>query len=367
MNVRKKRDGRLLGFTLIELLVVIGIIAILVALLLPAVQKAREAARRTACKNNLRQIGLALHSYHEISGQLPPGLMNSGDTNAATAIDMRYFYNLNTSGWVLLLPHLEQGPLFNSYNFNHASSMISRNSLPILGDPFVNRDIVTTSIPVLLCPSEPIKTYQNFTNSTENALYGIYRRSRDTSRAACTSFLFASGRMKESWGFYHAFDGARIDLPVLNSPRRFVQWQSAFGNNGSAAFKGFTDGLSQSILVGETTLNLHSIAFRPTWGAGKHIGTYGRVEPRTTTNRTMNVRYRINEPLYTSSSACERGNDFNNPVCDRPYAWTFSSRHPGGAHFLFGDGSVKFLDQNIDWITFCLLNFIHDNEPTGEF
>ena len=357
----------MLGFTLIELLVVIAIIAILVALLLPAVMSAREAARRTQCRNNLKQIGLALTTYHEIHNQLPPGLQNSGDTIVETPNAMRYFYNLNTSGWTLLLPQLEQAPLYNIYNWDHASSMISRNTLPLLGNPDVNRQVVTTVLPVLLCPSERIRTYQNYTNSTISALYGIYRNTQDTARAACTSYLFASGRMTESWSFYHAFDGARIDLPVISGPRRFVEWQGAFGNNGSAGFNAFTDGLSQSILIGETTLNLHSVAFRPTWGAGKHTGTFGRVEPRQTTNRTMNLRYRINQPLYSSSSACAPRNTFNNPVCDRPYAWNFSSQHEGGALFLMGDGRVIFINEQIDWITFCLLNFIHDGQPTGEY
>ena len=357
----------MLGFTLIELLVVIAIIAILVALLLPAVQKAREAARRTQCKSNLRQIGLALTDYHDTHGQLPPGLLNSGDTLAATPIAMQYFFNLNTTGWTMLLPGLDQGTLYNHYNFNVASSMISRNTLPVMGDPILNRDIVTTVLPILLCPSETIRRYGNNTNFANSALYGIYRNSRDTSRAACTSYLFASGRMSESWGFYHAYDSARIDLPVISGARRLVEWQGAFGNNGSAGFNAFTDGQTNSILIGETTLNAHSIAFRPTWGAGKHIGTFGRVEPRQTTNRTMNLRYRINEPLFTSSSACEPNNVFNNTICDRPYAWTFSSRHEDGAHFLMADGRVQFLNQNMDWITFCLLNFIHDSQLTGEY
>jgi prepilin-type N-terminal cleavage/methylation domain-containing protein/prepilin-type processing-associated H-X9-DG protein len=372
MKVRKTRVGRVLGFTLIELLVVISIIVILIALLLPAVQNAREQARKVQCKNNLKQIGLALTAYHDLHRQLPPALLNSGDTHADTPVAMRYYFNLNTTGWTMLLPHLDRTNLYNKYNFNHASSMVSNNLLPVMGNPDVNFNVVSTVLPFLLCPSERVRRYGISVNNIDNFLYGIYRNSGDTSRAACTSYLFAGGRMRENWSFYHAWDEDTIDLPVINlnnvsSLRRVVHSQGAFGNNGSAKFGAISDGLTQTILIGETTLNLHSSAFRPTWGAGKHTGTFGIVEPRRTTNRTMNLRYQINQPLYESESSCAPNNVFDNPVCDKPNAWTFSSVHPGGAHFLLGDGSVRWISEDIDWITFCLMNFIHDGEPTGEF
>ena len=100
MNSLKRRSSRVLGFTLIELLVVIAIIAILIALLLPAVQQAREAARRTQCKNNLKQLGIAFHNYHESHNMLPPGYVQS----SATA--------KNEATWgVFILPHIDQAPL----------------------------------------------------------------------------------------------------------------------------------------------------------------------------------------------------------------------------------------------------------------
>ncbi|NOX55774.1 MAG: DUF1559 domain-containing protein, partial [Planctomycetes bacterium] len=106
------------GFTLIELLVVIAIIAILIALLLPAVQQAREAARRTQCRNNLKQIGLALHNYHDVYGVFPPALINSGrqgDRNTNGPV-------LNATAWIMLLPYVDQAPLYEQYNSNLASN-----------------------------------------------------------------------------------------------------------------------------------------------------------------------------------------------------------------------------------------------------
>ena len=131
-RARRMKTGRMLGFTLIELLVVIAIIAILVALLLPAVQQAREAARRAACKSNMRQIGLALHNYHQTFGRFCPGIINSGAANSRTTTAMKYNYNVNTTGWMLLLPYLDQTTLYNQWDPNFASSSVNVNSLGFL-------------------------------------------------------------------------------------------------------------------------------------------------------------------------------------------------------------------------------------------
>src|SRR5262245_47588566 len=138
---RSKRTSQ--GFTLIELLVVIAIIAVLVALLLPAVQQAREAARRSQCKNNLKQIGLAMHNYHEMASSFPPETIWSFDpTGTGTGPNKQ---PRNYTWLVMLLPYLDQAPLYNAINF----------SLPIWGQMAAGKSIAGTQLPILACPSDP--------------------------------------------------------------------------------------------------------------------------------------------------------------------------------------------------------------------
>ena len=148
------------GFTLIELLVVIAIIAVLVALLLPAVQQAREAARRSQCKNNLKQLGLAVHNYHETAGMFPSGLLNwatpAGQQNPPA--------NRGVGVFALLLGQLDQGPLAEQWNYD---------------DPFLNvtSGRAATVLPALLCPSDVIaaETFTVPLSGSPATLIAIFR------------------------------------------------------------------------------------------------------------------------------------------------------------------------------------------------
>ena len=138
------RSNRQRGFTLIELLVVIAIIAILIALLLPAVQQAREAARRSTCKNNLKQIGLAMHNYHETFGMFPPGYVEEIlNTNGGHVADNEGHWAWNA----LLLPYLDQAPLFNQLNVGTVPVSTMLNNATVRGS-------MQKTLPVFRCPSD---------------------------------------------------------------------------------------------------------------------------------------------------------------------------------------------------------------------
>src|SRR5205809_4675490 len=153
------------GFTLVELLVVIAIIGVLVVLLLPAVQMARESARRMSCMNHLRQLGLAVHNYHDTNRVFPASVYGykACDPGAGVAPDP---LPLNVSGWVGTLPFIEQGVNANTYNFqqaaSHATSTGAANPNPLVGDAVTsgNGKLFTQKLPIFLCPTDPTDPFE---------------------------------------------------------------------------------------------------------------------------------------------------------------------------------------------------------------
>jgi prepilin-type N-terminal cleavage/methylation domain-containing protein/prepilin-type processing-associated H-X9-DG protein len=339
------------GFTLIELLVVIAIIAVLIALLLPAVQQAREAARRSTCKNNLKQIGIALHNYHDLFDEFPAAKINSGMRNADSAQfplaqDMAQGVK-NTTGWACLLPQMDQQPLFDQYDFNAAStgSFGPPNAQPT--DAASNADVVNQRIPILHCPTADEDTYIN-THANNYILAGSPLQGRRT------NYLFSTGYYEDRSGWYRGYS---------NSTHHGVPAQGVFGNNGAASISMIKDGASNTIAVGEAVggaLNKTSAWYGP-WGlVGTHTCCHGRVLGGPPTN-LAHTDWALNKGRWGINQA------YDNRADGRHYAWVFSSLHAGGAHFLFADGSTRFLSENIDFPTFVWLNRIRSGIPTGEF
>ena len=239
-----ERPGRNCGaqkraFTLIELLVVIAIIAVLIALLLPAVQQAREAARRSQCKNNLKQIGLALHNYHEIHKVFPPGTINPGvmtNTNPCP-----FPYSLNHTGWTMLLPFVDQAPLYNQFNAMICSGPARASSCsPLLGSwPNSNKAVTSQILSVLLCPSD--KAPARYTNTSS----GSYK----SDEAAPTNYVFASASTMEYDSLWSVV-ATRGPTTLRNGMK--VPYLGAFGNNSNCRLADITDGTSNTILVGES-------------------------------------------------------------------------------------------------------------------
>jgi prepilin-type N-terminal cleavage/methylation domain-containing protein/prepilin-type processing-associated H-X9-DG protein len=334
------RTHRRRGFTLIELLVVIAIIAILVSLLLPAVQQAREAARRTQCKNNLKQMGIALTAYHTDSGQFPPALINSGRYNSAHNGEVR-----NTTGWVLLLPYIDQGPLYDAWDFNQSGGTNSSpygHPTPDDGD---NAALARSQVPVLECPSHP-EVGIGANKSYRPGQTHFY--SRQDQRYS--SYLFCTGVFVDYHANYTAYG---------NDVR-----QGAFGNNGAASIADITDGASNTFLVGESWAGRQektSTHYGP-WGlAGIHTCCHGRVVTPSSSNMTVNYvtrhsTYPNYRRDYTINAAWRGRGD------GRSYAWIFRSGHGGGAHFLLADGSTRFISDAIDYYTFVAANYVHDSQ-----
>jgi prepilin-type N-terminal cleavage/methylation domain-containing protein len=328
------------AFTLIELLVVIAIIGILVGLLLPAVQAAREAARRMQCSNNMKQQGLAALNYESAFKVLPPALLGSGRYND-TAYHKTHGGVKNTTGWTLMLPYVEGSTLHSLYNFAVCSSMSSPYGIAVMGDDTINDGVYNRRLPFLECPSHA--EAGEISSSAPGTPADFYSRRN----AVRTSYFFSTGIFTDYDGRY---DTASADIR-----------QGMFGNDGAARLSGVTDGLSSSIALGEGAGGRSKTysGFGP-WGmTGAHTCCHGRVVSTVTNN------------LLTPTPAEQQSWAINarwpgDPL-GRSYAWGFNSLHTGGGQFVFGDGSVHFLSSTMDYATLCKLAYIHDGQPVSDF
>jgi prepilin-type N-terminal cleavage/methylation domain-containing protein/prepilin-type processing-associated H-X9-DG protein len=350
------RVSRRRGFTLIELLVVIAIIAILIGLLLPAVQKIRAAARRMQCSNNLKQIGLALHNFNDTHGRLPAALINNGrvaTANVASGANKPYdgpevsykgqpYTVYNHSGFVALLPYVEQDNLFRQYNYQYVGSSSSPNGIPIGPDPNPNPNRIVAQQPlkVYMCPSDNVPAQRT---SNPRATTDYY----EMDAAQRSNYLFATGAMTDysaDWDYYGS--------DIRRGP---------FGNNGAAKIDAIPDGTSNTIGVGESVTQGRktSSSFGPYWGTGSHTAVHGYTNSSSST-------------ALTDASALPYANQWNINVpyqgdaAGRVYAWVFSSNHSGGANFVLLDGSVRFIRDSISYTTFCALTYMADGTtPTN--
>ena len=328
-----RRRSRL-AFTLIELLVVIAIIAVLVALLLPAVQQAREAARRAQCKNNLKQYGLALHNYHDVFDQIAPG----GDG--------KWWDGTSVSWQVRVLPYLDQAPLYNQINF---SLLNIPNTLHMNNNPGsvilpTNANLFrTATVPYARCPSDTSNKVDPWGQLVFQTSYtgSLGSQLTPSANSSCQPFnIFAQPNT--------AAHGNTTDPNQLSGMFTRVGCKVRIAD--------VTDGTSNTILVGEVLPNCND----HNWvGGAWFFNGMGNAQGSTVTP--------IND-FTTCSPAYGR---ITNPACTAQsnwnYSWGFRSMHSGGAQFLFCDGSVHFLSQNINMMTYQALGGRRDNQIIGDY
>jgi prepilin-type N-terminal cleavage/methylation domain-containing protein len=335
------------GFTLVELLVVIAIIGILVALLLPAVQAAREAARRSQCGNNLKQIGLALQNYHDLHRVFPPALLGSGRQNGGAAPPGHMV--MNATGFMLMAPMLEQQAIYQSYNFSVPSSISNPYGYPLAAGVTTsntNQPYYSRPLPVFTCASDTNPASQN--NYHANDPTNFY----ESNFAAQSNYLFATGYYTDYDSDYANHVGAYLDL-------------GPFGNNGAAKFGDIKDGTSNTVAIGESKQGIGggktSYVYGPYWGAGVHTCCHGRTRRDTFITTTGGISgpygYVYGAVNYDVSGTAH---------LQRQYAWQFGSYHPAGAQFVMCDGSTRFISDSVDYYNvFVWLNRIKDGRSLG--
>lgn len=313
----KKSSFRRSAFTLIELLVVIAIIAVLIALLLPAVQQAREAARRTQCKNNLKQIGLSLHNYHDVFNTFPPG-----DTFCVAT-------NWGGSFWLSLLPYADQGPLFNKINFSSWPGWDTNG--PALSQ---------VKPPYMLCPSSSLDPIRNRPPNVD--VIATYAGIAGVSSAV-------AGRSSASVAGNRA-DAAQNGVLAYNS---------------KIGFRDMTDGSSNIICIGEQSdYGANRTDIRSSWDWGSWMGcancnptASGDVYTAAITTIHPNWPFG-SKPAVSSHAYLGREGGGNFPI---------QSVHVGGLHVLLGDGSTRFISENLDRNIQYNLCDRADGQVLGEF
>lgn len=316
MQPRSSKQRYRFGFTLIELLVVIAIIAILIALLLPAVQQAREAARRSTCKNNMKQLGLALHNYHETHRCFPSGSISAGAINVNSSTFCSSPNAEARAPWtVMILPLLDEANRYNTFNFE--GRFTTSSNVPGVT---ANNDAFKLGLNKYQCPSSP-----------------------------------NSGAGVNNLDYYGVQGGGPTPACSNQSGGRVFYINGMMYHHSNTKIRDVTDGLTNTFMLAESKYGLNpksrSDGIHAGWAAGTKIDTSG------------NTYTLVAAQLQINSVAGHAGDhDTINQ-----FSRLFGSFHVGGCHVTLGDGSVRFISENLDLNTYHLLAQRADGQVVGEF
>lgn len=326
MSLKKGRQG----FTLVELLVVIAIIGVMVGLLLPAVQSAREAARRMSCGNNLKQIGLALHNYVDTQKKLPDALFGSTGS-------------LDDDGFtwmVSLLPYIEQQGLYDAINPKGAPGISEDVAIMQRYYPGATRiPLGETVVATYRCPSSALPNIVPATwafPGSQAVGSPVVPNARPSTGYATTDYKAGGGSCYGDWGLMH----------------------KTLENRGGVRFADITDGLSNTIAVGESSY------VSPTGGNRVSTPPAGFNDwpvwiASTGSDEVVRINGRTNSPINGQVSPNRMFNVIND---DCAFSW-----HTGGAQFAFADGSVHFISESVEMLTYCHLHDRRDGKVLGEW
>lgn len=340
------------AFTLIELLVVIAIIAVLIALLLPAVQNAREAARRSQCKSQMRQLGIAMHNYHEAHSRFPIGnghAQSAYDTPAHTDTNAPKYQR---AGWtVLILPYIDQSALYQEFDLNKAMFCFTQEDGVIDSEAPQN----------VAAAKKPLAVYQ------------------------CPSY---AGSQRTHTNYFGVMGGGAIN--AVFSPTGSIagraMWENGilFRNSGTRV-RDVTDGLSNTLIIGETKYQRSKVFVTGThyftWASGYR--SYGvnscsgnlaavtdvPINDWKGDGSTSDTAFATTTPNPSARGKIRNGSNPNQLIDAQQMLMSraFSSAHTGGAHFLLADGAARFISENVNMKTLENLAIRNDGQVLGEY
>jgi prepilin-type N-terminal cleavage/methylation domain-containing protein/prepilin-type processing-associated H-X9-DG protein len=361
------------AFTLVELLVVITIIGILVALLLPAIQAAREAGRRMQCANNLKQIGIALHGFHDANKYMPGlALCGAGPEDYNPGMQTIWFNFRHLPPSLYLLPYVEEQAIADQFSWQWGGDDATPGHEGKGG--MLNINVVNKQLPVYTCPSMPAPENPVFNCWSS---YGWSRGNNDIHDAQQPGDIAWPGKSY----FYAPSDGAfvtAVDLGYTNDEGTIDKaihagnpnwWKPA--KDYKLAFKNFTDGLSKTLAAGElhhgiqgfTSTKINSVTVgtaAPSSGFTAWGADNGDYFDEGTTNVAMNT---WSGPYYVRGMS---SGDIRNCIMNSPH-FSFRSTHSGGCNFVLMDGSVRYIAATIDMTTYKALGSRNGEDVVGDY